>query len=265
MTSRGFDSISKVFGNPSCHSQRHDVRPLCHGYTLRVKDNLTFTLGLRYEYWGTWRTVCSFRRSSTRLGFGVPGAVFPNMYAFQQQPDRNNFAPRLGIAYTPRWGKFLFGDQKTVFAPAMACSMTDCLPTSWTTLRRPLRMPPEARLSAAPAADSRMLWSSLVTLHLFSVRSTSRTRLPTRLRNPVTQQWNLDVQRELPGKLVLTTSYVATTGREAFCESGLQWRSGRELRRNFVRLNPNFSEIVVRIQRRELPGTTRRRSNLSAL
>ena len=82
--------------------------------TWRVKDNLTLSLGLRYEYWGTPANVLQFPAIDYKLGLGFPARFSRTVFSLPQQPDRNNFAPRLGIAYTPQWGKWLFGDQKTV-------------------------------------------------------------------------------------------------------------------------------------------------------
>ncbi len=40
--------------------------------------------------------------------------MFPNSFAFQEQPDRNNFGPRFGFAYTPHLLPWLMGHDKTV-------------------------------------------------------------------------------------------------------------------------------------------------------
>ena len=52
------------------------------------------------------------------LGFGLPGATFPGTFAAPQVPDKKNFAPRISFAYTPHWGRFLLGENKTVFRGA---------------------------------------------------------------------------------------------------------------------------------------------------
>ena len=44
------------------------------------------------------------------------------------------------------------------------------------------------------------------------------------LRNPLTQQWNLEIQRELPGKFIMTAAYVGTRGQHLFRQPGLQSR-----------------------------------------
>jgi hypothetical protein len=71
---------------------------------FRVTPDLTVNLGLRYE------------RSDVPLGmFGATdppslGALVPG----PAKEDTNNWAPRVGFAYTPRGAKWLFGDGGTV-------------------------------------------------------------------------------------------------------------------------------------------------------
>ncbi len=63
----------------------------------KVTSRLTLNLGLRYEYLGI------FKEEGNRLSNFIPGtglvrvgdAGLPDLY----DPDRNNFAPRLGFAY----------------------------------------------------------------------------------------------------------------------------------------------------------------------
>ncbi len=42
------------------------------------------------------------------------------------------------------------------------------------------------------------------------------TTIADNLRNPLTQQWNLNIQRELPGGFILTGAYVGTRGERLF-------------------------------------------------
>ncbi len=71
------------------------------------------SLGLRYEYWGTPANVFEYPAIDYKGGLGFPAPASRILFA-SAKPDRNNFAPRIGIAYTPM-GKASFGDQRTVF------------------------------------------------------------------------------------------------------------------------------------------------------
>ena len=241
-------SIDKVFGNPAVSPDVTLYMPYITD-TFRVKENLTFTLGLRYEYWGTPENVLQFPALNIKFGFGVPGAVFPNMYSFPQQPDRNNFAPRLGFAYTPKWGNWLFGHGATVIRGGYGIYY-DGLYTN---------IPDNTAASVPNANGGDIVGSSdtstrgqanaleqLGNIVPFSDPMAIPDTISNKLVNPYTQQWNLDIQRQLPGKFILTTAYVGSRGLKLFANQDYNQAIGFDENFNYVRLNPNFNEIVVR-------------------
>ena len=78
----------------------------------RVRPNLSFSFGLRYEYNTPPREA--ERRIESTFGTALPTLVsgLANFIAGRTSifdSDRNNFAPRLGMAYSPNW----FGPDKT--------------------------------------------------------------------------------------------------------------------------------------------------------
>jgi hypothetical protein len=101
----------------------------------KAKDNLTINYGIRYEYPSA---VYQTRYDATNFIPGVgpvllgsnklltidPTKVGPASFVLQQAPftvsdsgvntDKNNFAPVIGLAYTPRFAKKLFGNDDTV-------------------------------------------------------------------------------------------------------------------------------------------------------
>jgi hypothetical protein len=233
-------SISKTFGNPIVNPSVAMYAPYVQD-TWRVKDNFSVSLGLRYEYWGTPENSLEFPAFNQALGFGVPGATFPALFSFQQEPDRNNFAPRIGFAYTPHWGKFLFGDQKTVFRAGYGV-FYDGLFTN--ILDNTASTPPNATGGTITGGPGRGQPDSLETLASVSPNPTgvaNEDTIPRNLVNPVTQQWNLDIQRALPGKMVLTVAYVGTRGTHLFANQDFNGTVDYG-----PRLNPNFGEISVR-------------------
>jgi hypothetical protein len=58
--------------------------------------------------------------------------------------------------------------------------------------------------------------------------------------NPMTQQWNLDIQREFRGGFVFTAAYVGTRGEHLYVNQ--QYNPGI----NSVRMNPALGSVVVR-------------------
>jgi hypothetical protein len=101
----------------------------------KIKDNLTVNYGIRYEYPSA---IYQERADAVNFYPGVgpvllgtnkvlsinPNLVGPSSLQLTPgnftatnsgvTPDRNNFAPVLGMAYTPRFAKAIFGDDATV-------------------------------------------------------------------------------------------------------------------------------------------------------
>jgi len=236
-------AVSKVFGSPVLQPFVTTYAPYAED-VFRVKDNLTFTLGLRYEYLGTPENVLLYPSVQPGLGFGLDGGIFPNEFSAKQQPDRNNFAPRIGFAYTPHfWGRFL-GDGKTVirggygmFYDSLFTNILDNTGgTSPNAVGGTLTGTSLENGGRGLANSSGLLNSVTSTLNpLATVDSIS-----SNLRSPLTVQWNLNVQRELPGNFIFTAAYVGTRGEHLFVNQ--QFNPGV----NDVRLIPAQGSIIVR-------------------
>jgi hypothetical protein len=241
-------SISKGFGNPNLNSSATMFAPYIED-TWRIKNNLTLTMGLRYEYWGALANSLAFPAFNLSAGFGLPNATdmsfatdpatFDSLFSFKQIPDKRNFAPRLGLAYTPHWGRFLFGDGKTVlragygiFYDGLFTNITDNSAESQPNNFGGSISSPSGRgqgnASAFPSIGPKLNTS------LFTESMASN------LHNPLTQQWNVDVQRELPLGLVLTLAYVGTRGEHLFASQDFN----PKVLYSFT--NPNFGEIGIR-------------------
>ena len=67
----------------------------------KVRPNFTLNLGLRYEYYSPLKEK---DERLSNLFFGPNGLVDSRVVAVDElyEPDRNNFAPRIGFAYSPR-------------------------------------------------------------------------------------------------------------------------------------------------------------------
>ncbi|PWU01670.1 MAG: hypothetical protein C5B51_22260 [Terriglobia bacterium] len=103
--------------------------------TYKAKDNLTLNYGIRYEYQSA---IYQTRKDATNFLPGVgpvllgtnqvlnidptktgPSALYYSQAPFQLSssgvnPDRNNIAPVVGVAYTPRVARAIFGNNDTV-------------------------------------------------------------------------------------------------------------------------------------------------------
>jgi hypothetical protein len=79
----------------------------------KARPNLTLNLGLRYEYYSPVKEGNN-RLSALVLGEGARALLDARLQIVDSltDPDRNNFAPRLGFAYSPKFASFL--DEKAV-------------------------------------------------------------------------------------------------------------------------------------------------------
>jgi hypothetical protein len=233
-------TVSKVFGNPIINPNVTIYAPYIQD-TWRVKSNLTFNLGLRYEYWGTLENSLQYPAINYSLGFGIPGSAFPNAFSFQQKPDKTNFGPRLGFAYTPHWGQRIFGQDKTVirggygiFYDGLFTNIVDNTAAS----------APNATGGNVTGGMGRGAANAMKQLAAIVPVPNAFTTVDTianNLKNPRTQQYNFDIQRELPSRFILTAAYVGTRGSNLFVNQDYNPTV------NFgPRLNPNFGDILVR-------------------
>src|SRR6266478_6432871 len=131
----GVNTSTLLFGSTLAYWQRYPW-DLYWQDTYKVKDNFTVNYGVRYEYPSAIHQV---RNQATNFIPGVgpvllgsnkvlaidttksgPGSFFFTQAPFTlsdsgTNPDKNNVAPVLGFAYTPRFAESVFGRDKTVF------------------------------------------------------------------------------------------------------------------------------------------------------
>ena len=128
------NTATLLFGSTLAYWQRYPV-DLYWQDNYKVKDNFTLNYGVRYEYPSAIHQV---RNQATNFISGVGPVLLgsdkllsidttktgPSSLILTQAPftlpdtgvnsDKNNIAPVLGFAYTPRFAESLFGRDKTV-------------------------------------------------------------------------------------------------------------------------------------------------------
>jgi hypothetical protein len=229
-------AASKVFGDqvvyPYMTMQSYYIQD-----TWRIKPNFTLNWGLRYENWGTPENVLKFPAVSGGFGDFNP---FPNRVL--EKSDNNNFAPRIGIAYTPHVWPGLFGHDKTVIRAGYGM-FYDGIFTN--ILDNTAGTSPNAAGGTITGGAGRGLTNAfglVGTLTATLSRTATVNSVTENLLNPLTHQWNFDIQRELPWNLVVTAAYVGTRGEKLFVND--TWNPGIG---DFVhRLNPTRGAITMR-------------------
>jgi hypothetical protein len=217
----GFRAIANInFGSP-VYRPNLDRISLFFQDTWKLHQNLTLTLGLRYENFGQPANK-AFRFPAINLDpakFLEPNKV---------DTDNNNFGPVFGFAWTPSFESgpagFLFGVEKTVIRGGyqvsydtffnnllsnIAADSPNSLSTTFTDA------------STGSAATSR----GTTTFFPGALPSTARTPVATdsqtslfnpHIRNPYVQRFSFGIQRQLPWKMLMDAAYVGSLGRKLF-------------------------------------------------
>lgn len=266
-------------GTPLENRFREDHYEAYLSDTWRITRDLTATLGLRYSYftplWETegrqlrptvdvqtlWETHLANMQAgwpadaSPRVGFELAGKA--NDAKPWWDPDRNNLAPRVALAWTPRVGggigRWLIGEPgqsvlrggfgtyyDRVGGPMAVVSNIDgnqglstrlgALPG--VTLASAARFsgtcavtdgctgfPPLEQISVVPGA-----------ITFPNVRPDGSLdpafMVDNRLKTPSYRQWNLSWQRELPGRTLLDVGYVGSQGRDLLLKADINQYQG---------------------------------------
>jgi hypothetical protein len=173
----------------------------------RVGSSLTLNLGLRWEYHSPWVEVAD-RQSNFDLFTGkmmLAGQDGNSRSLYQ--PFRKDFQPRVGFAYTPKlWGKR--------FVVRGAYTISSYLEGTGTNLRLPLNPPFNSEFQALYNTPDYALPPTRLADGLAGINpkdpfagTTLRIWDPF-VRPANSQQWNFAIERQLPGKTVLTLWYV---------------------------------------------------------
>ncbi|MFN7922361.1 MAG: TonB-dependent receptor [Bryobacteraceae bacterium] len=180
----------------------------------RVNSELTVNLGLRYEWAGrpvskddTISTVVYEGPGQARLVTARNPAPLPRSLAYN---DNNNFAPRIGLAYSPKW---LGG--KTVIRTAYGIFYQREAANTWVDLaiNDPFIRQTNINIDTTPSSPFYFARYDLskptalappIPLLVFAVQS--------KWREGQIHQWNFNVQQSLGGNTVLQVSYVGNRG-----------------------------------------------------
>src|SRR5262249_40563740 len=156
--------------------------------------------------WGTIENSLQFPAIDKSIGIGVPGATFPNSFAAPQISDRNNFGPRIGLAYTPHfWPRLLGNGDTTVFRVGFGMFydglFTNILDNTGAAQPNAVGGTVVGGAARGSANASGLLAAVQPTLNPLG----GITTIAGGLVNPRTEQWNFDIERKLPGNFLLTT------------------------------------------------------------
>lgn len=191
----------------------------------RVSPRLSLNLGVRYMYQTPWyernNTISNFDFKTSRLiihsdtmpsqaiqklvsAYPIVMAKDAGYTAEDMQADKNNFGPRIGLAYRP------FGDTKTVIRSGFGV-FHNFLPVFIGPRQRGFNNPPFLLAESFEAAGG--IVPSITLANPFPGAGAispnpSLTAVQRDIRNAESYQWNLTMDRELLANLGLRVSYV---------------------------------------------------------
>jgi hypothetical protein len=230
----------------------------------RYRSNLSFNLGLRYEYNGPY-TEASNRIANLEVGpgFSTVQLVIPAGAVVSNPPtnvvrspvpsllnsDRNNFAPRVGIAWKP---------QKQMVVRA-GYGINYNLAQYGTMIQNFAFQPPFANAATNTTDIIGFTGGSPLTLANGFPSSSSNTVTNNFAVNPnyrlgYVQIWNLDIQRELPGGVVMNTGYNGAKGTRLDTERALVVTGNQPFIYESAEGNSILHGASVRVRKRMAKG-----------
>ncbi|MGA9769150.1 MAG: VIT domain-containing protein [Blastocatellia bacterium] len=212
-------ALSVAIGDPrSSFSELH--HHLFIDDAWRVKSNLTLSLGLSYETAGqpVNQLIDRIRERESDSARSLFDQSLPSLQKIDR--DNNNFAPRIGFAYTPRFlvfGKNLFGYDKTVIrgGASLSYDQTAYRPLADMAASAPNVLPGVITPTNAIALPAFPNVPDADDLRLLLGRSPlayARTQLANDYHTPTTLSWHLDTSRDFNRNLLIGMAYVGTRG-----------------------------------------------------
>jgi hypothetical protein len=206
---------------------------------FKIRSNLTLNLGVRYEYTG--QPINQLHDITVARESGSPKAIFDPTLPLSVRtvpfvkPDKNNWAPRIGFAWSPKFESGfmhkLVGEDATVirggfaiaydpafynillnlqnvapYSAALSLSSANAL-SSTTTSPLPLPGNPTAVNNQAIASASGVLpLGKLNPIYL------AQTQVSSDFHSPYSEQFSFGIQRQINRRNVFEVSYVGTQG-----------------------------------------------------
>jgi outer membrane receptor protein involved in Fe transport len=202
----------------------------------KVRDNLTLNLGLRYENTGqpinTLADLTTARESNASTALFRQNVPLEFRTVPRSKTDNNNWAPRVGFAYSPRWGtgsfsKMLFGENDATvirggysiaYEPAFYNILLNVSTSAPNVFNNTINnnaslTAPTFRLPANPTGDVvRTNLGSFLQKNTFDPRLLNRTKVGDDFHAPYSEQWSFGVQRQFNKNNVAEIRYVGNRG-----------------------------------------------------
>lgn len=200
---------------------------------FKIRSNLTLNLGLRYEYTGQplnqLHEQSVLRESNPATAFFAASIPIDQRTVPVTPADKNNFAPRIGFAWSPNFWKGLLGEDATVIRGGFSIAydaayynilsnVQNAAPFS-ASLSIPVASLPSSGSPAPLPADPRgdniravALAAGILPRGVLNPRFLTQTRVAPDFHAPYSEQFSLGVQHQFGRSHVGEVRYVGTHG-----------------------------------------------------
>ena len=180
----------------------------------RATPSLTLNLGLRYEYstpyWERSNVLSNYNPDTNSLVLAKDGSLYDRALI---DPDRNNFGPRLGFAYSLTRRTVVRGGYGISYVHFSRAGGGDILPingpqvvnavVNQTTPASPSFVPAERGYPDGLADPSR-----------FNPLTANITYMPRDFRSSPVQSWYISIQREVRPNMLVDVAYVGNRAED---------------------------------------------------
>jgi hypothetical protein len=175
---------------------------------IRVTPRLTLNLGVRYE--PTTGVTETEGRLAQLIDFASPTATLRDASVVDtlfRNPSKRNVAPRLGFAWDPRGdGKMAMRGGAGVFYDVIVLNTPFVQNTA-------VRVPPFINRGGLQAPTRIDFPNAYTTQRAALAGQVALEGIQYDLDQPAMYKWNLNVQRELPGRVAVELGYTGTHGQ----------------------------------------------------
>jgi len=186
----------------------------------KISSKLTLNIGLRYDFDTNPKSAINNLLVITNPPFhSIGGGLSPTGFLTQvpnvwrHNPSLNNWGPRLGFAYDP------FKDHKTSIRGGFGDTHNVIAPRTYTSGYVTGAPFPSVIITPSPANPSIAFPNPFVGNVIPPPYGNGQAVDYNNNKTPALYQWNLNVQRELPGSVILTVGYVGSHGSHLFTGS----------------------------------------------
>jgi outer membrane receptor protein involved in Fe transport len=221
-------SANISYGNPVARAQVW-VQNYYAQDSWKIAHNFSFDFGLRYEYDGAPFNFLPNPAFDPNNPAAVPGGL-------PQISNKKNFAPRAGFNYS--------ADSKTVISGGVGLFYSHIFSNVIDNILGSSPNDAAKLITSSSSGRGTANWSNIlstITNKAPLIKDTSNV-IPQKLLDPLTYEYNLRVQRELPGAFVLAAEYVGNRSEHEYATTEFNPTINNQL--SSTRLFPTRGRII---------------------